>query len=543
MIVGIRLASLWSTGGVRANNQTLERRGCLHHKLRRHHVALHYFQKALEALGKGGEAGASVSGEAAAAGRGGGKDGHVSPAPTCEVLYNTGLQLLLTDKPEEALSCFERAALLFHNRPHLWLRMAECSIARHRLSSNGVGNSGSPFTTTTNPVESKPSSAAGAAAGPDAAAGGRGPLPWTPVGKGQHRRVLLPRNSPRGVATGGGSGDPARRDRDGAIPALDEDGGGGGGGASESSNGDSAAAAAGGRSATASKRGRSTAGGGGRGCSLAHASRCLHNVLYLCAARKQGVKKAAAAGAAGLLGGQPSVLGMSTRLVAKGLAPSNRVDGGGAGAATPAGDGDSMMTEELYRVALADLAYVHLGLDDPVSALTYAGRLLETNPSAVSTHLAHLYAAEALCLLGRPAEALEHLSPISENGCSAAAAAAAASTTATDAWSSSASAVAAAAAAAGGAPKTPAAGAGGGGGGVVLSTKAAEEARASLHANLAVVHALSGSLGQAERCARTAMGICPGSGAVLRTAVYVLVRQGNIAEALQVLKEGRLSHK
>lgn len=64
-------------------------------------MALHYFQKALEALGKGGEAGSGVGGEAAAAGRGGGKDGHVSPAPTCEVLYNTGLQLLLTEKPEE----------------------------------------------------------------------------------------------------------------------------------------------------------------------------------------------------------------------------------------------------------------------------------------------------------------------------------------------------------------------------------------------------------------------------------------------------------
>ncbi|CAN0099658.1 unnamed protein product, partial [Ectocarpus fasciculatus] len=155
-----------------------------------------------------------------------------------------------------------------------------------------------------------------------------------------------------------------------------------------------------------------------------------------------------------------------------------------------------------------------------------------------SRHLAHLYAAEALCLLGRPAEALEHLSPVSENSCTAAAASSA-STTATDAWSSSASAAAAAAAAAagGGAPKIPAAAGGavgGGSGGVVLSPKAAEEARASLHANLAVVHALSGSLGQAERCARTAMGICPGSGAVLRTAVYVLVRQGNIAEALQV---------
>lgn len=81
-------------------------KGCLHHKLRRHHVALHYFQKALEALGKGAGKGAGSSaggggGEAAAAGRGGGKDGHVSPAPTCEILYNTGLQLLLTEKPEQ----------------------------------------------------------------------------------------------------------------------------------------------------------------------------------------------------------------------------------------------------------------------------------------------------------------------------------------------------------------------------------------------------------------------------------------------------------
>lgn len=73
----------------------------MHHKLKRHHVALHYFQKALEALGKeaGGEG--ATGGDPAAGGRGGGKDGHVSPAPTCEVLYNTGLQLLLTEKPQQ----------------------------------------------------------------------------------------------------------------------------------------------------------------------------------------------------------------------------------------------------------------------------------------------------------------------------------------------------------------------------------------------------------------------------------------------------------
>ncbi|CAM9787711.1 unnamed protein product [Sphacelaria rigidula] len=39
------------------------------------------------------------------------------------------------------------------------------------------------------------------------------------------------------------------------------------------------------------------------------------------------------------------------------------------------------------------------------------------------------------------------------------------------------------------------------------------------------------------------MGICPGGATVVRMAVYVLIRQGNVAEALQVLKEGRLSRK
>lgn len=68
----------------------------------------------------------------------------------------------------------------------------------------------------------------------------------------------------------------------GIIPALDEEGGG----AFESSNG-----SAGGPTAAA-KQGSSA---GGRGCSLAHASRCLHNVLYLCSARAQ-VRERARAG-------------------------------------------------------------------------------------------------------------------------------------------------------------------------------------------------------------------------------------------------------
>lgn len=198
-------------------------------------------------------------------------------------------------------------------------------------------------------------------------------------------------------------------------------------------------------------------------------------------------------------------------------------------------------------------------------------RLVSLNPlspppvfSFLDRHLAHLYAAEALCILGRPAEALEHLAPVSEGTATAAAAAGAWSTSRRPSLSSSSSSSTfannSAVTAARAAGVTGAAASGGAGGGAVtgvlpggagagvswvgiageLTPEAAAEARASLQANLAAVHALQGNLALAERCARTAMGICPGSAAVLRMAVYVLIRQGNIAEALQVTTELKL---
>lgn len=74
----------------------------------------------------------------------------------------------------------------------------------------------------------------------------------------------------------------------GVIPALDDESSG----TLESSNG-----SAGGSTAAGAKRGRSSTG---RGCSLAHASRCLHNVLYLCSARAQ-VREGSVTGSAALI--------------------------------------------------------------------------------------------------------------------------------------------------------------------------------------------------------------------------------------------------
>lgn len=44
----------------------------------------------------------------------------------------------------------------------------------------------------------------------------------------------------------------------------------------------------------------------------------------------------------------------------------------------------SLRTRLQRQVALVDLAYVKLGLNDPVAALTYAGRLLATPASVIN---------------------------------------------------------------------------------------------------------------------------------------------------------------
>jgi len=61
---------------------------------------------------------------------------------------------------------------------------------------------------------------------------------------------------------------------------------------------------------------------------------------------------------------------------------------------------------------LACLAYVNLGLGDPVPALSYARQLLAM-PKLLGglKFLGQIYAAEALVQLGRVLEALQHLTP------------------------------------------------------------------------------------------------------------------------------------
>lgn len=44
------------------------------------------------------------------------------------IVYNCGLQYLACGKPLLAARCFQKAGLIFYNRPLLWLRLAECSL-------------------------------------------------------------------------------------------------------------------------------------------------------------------------------------------------------------------------------------------------------------------------------------------------------------------------------------------------------------------------------------------------------------------------------
>ncbi|XP_038710021.1 CCR4-NOT transcription complex subunit 10-like isoform X2 [Tripterygium wilfordii] len=64
----------------------------------------------------------------------------------------------------------------------------------------------------------------------------------------------------------------------------------------------------------------------------------------------------------------------------------------------------------IKQALLANLAYIELELKNPLKALSTAGSLLELAVcSKIYIFLGHVYAAEALCMLNKPKEAADHL--------------------------------------------------------------------------------------------------------------------------------------
>ncbi|GMH04554.1 hypothetical protein Nepgr_006394 [Nepenthes gracilis] len=191
--------------------------------------------------------------------------------------------------------------------------------------------------------------------------------------------------------------------------------------------------------------------------------------------------------------------------------------------------------EMIKKAVLVDLVFVELELGNPHKALLTALLLLEL-PECSKMHafLGHVYAAEALCLLNKPKEAADHLLtylssgnnveiPYTKEDC--------------DQWqikktidpeetipgsvtarkpSSEESHDA-----------------------VFLKP---EDARGALYVNLAAVFAMQGDLEQADHHAKQALLTTPNSREVILMAVYLDLKRGNSEEALAKLKQcSRLS--
>lgn len=184
----------------------------------------------------------------------------------------------------------------------------------------------------------------------------------------------------------------------------------------------------------------------------------------------------------------------------------------------------------IQQALLADLAYIELELGNALKALTTATSLLKLPEcSRIYTFLGNLYAAEALCLLNRPKEAAEHLFvyvagdknvdlPYTQDDF--------------DKWR---------------VEKVVDLEDANGASGLVNASSPdesqgvvflkPEEARGSLYANLAALSATQGDLEQAQQFVLQALSVTPYSREVILTAIYLDLVQGKPGDALAKLKQ------
>lgn len=410
--------------------------GCVHHKMRRHHVALYYFQKAL-ALATNGNSKVLHA------------DGRVMPTLDCEIRYNLALQLLITGRPREAFTRFQEAAALFYKRPNLWLRMAECCMQHHASSQSD--ESGSNLDSESN-----------------------GGVVATMVGDGQQRRLLLPCSRP------------------------------------DSCDGSAKQAAA------------SPADALNGSCTMLYASTCLHNVVYLCTAATLLTESRKEEGKA--------IFGAAVQPTSKESKRKDTSTDSGYDAEPASEIARALAADDspVLQAAYLDLAYVHLTLADPVIALSYLGKLLALpSLAAASKFLGHMYTAEALCLLGKPNEALDHVAPteVPKNALNLGSSNNFSGGSGSSSWQIN-------------NPQSS-----GSSASEAVSTTDPSSANdlAALHVNMATVYALQGQLHLADKATRKAVEVCPWSWAAARMLVYILLRTGSTQEALKTLKLSRLN--
>ncbi|KAL5547770.1 hypothetical protein UlMin_003001 [Ulmus minor] len=89
--------------------------GCIYYQLGKYHASSVFFSKALNHC-------SSLRKEKPL------KLSTFSQDNSLLIVYNCGLQYLASEKPLLAARCFQKAGLIFYNRPLLWLRLAECCL-------------------------------------------------------------------------------------------------------------------------------------------------------------------------------------------------------------------------------------------------------------------------------------------------------------------------------------------------------------------------------------------------------------------------------
>ncbi|KAF8393157.1 hypothetical protein HHK36_021398 [Tetracentron sinense] len=435
--------------------------GCIYHQLGKHHISTVFFSKALKNS-------SSLRSDKPF------KLSTFSQDKSLLIVYNCGLQYLACGRPIVAARCFEKASLVFHNRPLLWLRIAECcllALEKGLLKSSGLPTDGEE-------------------------------IRLHVVGKGKWRQLVVDDGASRNRRVDcveqddrlvGGDGYRlsipfARQYLLNALQLLNSLESLEAGLPLNSSS----------EEEESSQESLENSNHKNSSCEYSKAS----NITVVSAqAKSNGDAKES-----------------------KGVSPNTILQSSVSAYADLCGRDNHL----IKQAVLADLAYVELNLENPLKALSAARSLLRLPEcSRIYIYLGHAYAAEALCRLNRPKEAAEHLSvyisdgnlelPYNEedrekcrveksgdeelNGGSVAAM---------------------------NPPTEESQG---------MAFLKPEEARGALYVNLAAMSAMQGDLEPAQRFSIKAVATIPNRPEAILTAVYVDLLLGKSQEALTKLKQ------
>ncbi|XP_010250204.1 PREDICTED: CCR4-NOT transcription complex subunit 10-B-like [Nelumbo nucifera] len=435
--------------------------GCIYHQLKKDHTATIFFSRALKSS-------SALRSEKPL------KLSTFSQDKSLLILYNCGLQYLACGKPLVAAHCFQKASLVFHKRPLVWLRIAECcllALEKGLLRSNGIN----------------------------------GEVRLHVVGKGKWRQLVLEDGSSR-----------SRH-----LDSVEEDDGLLGGDSQQK------------LSMPFARQCLHNALHLLNGFELRQPKADLSNSSLEEDESNQSLKSS---NHKNLSVGDSKTSNATVISASANVNGEVKESKGGASSNTTLQSSVSAY-QDIYRrennmikqAILADLAYVELSLENPLKALSAAKSLLRLPEcSRIYIFLGHVYAAEALCRLNRAKEAAEHLSvyiidgnvelPYSEED--------------REKWrveksgdgeDSNGGSVAS-----NNLPVEESQG--------IVFLKP-EEARGTLYVNFATVSAIQGNLDQAYHFATKALATLPNNPRAILTAAYVDLLQGKSQEALVKLKQ------